>query len=571
MIVFKVIRWKNLLSTGNVFTEIELNKHKNTLIIGENGAGKSTILDALCFVLFGKAFRKINKPLLINSVNEKNCEVQIEFDSNGKEYKVVRGIKPNTFEIYCDKVLLNQDSTSRDYQEYLEKFILKMNYKSFTQIVILGSASFTPFMQLTPADRRAVIEDLLDIQIFSTMNIIAKQKFVENRGSIERNRISLNSKEDLKVFIEKNIASLKKTNNDRKKLLLDQKEAQETEINDLRVEIQSLENQHSILIQKATEKSISKKNHVKYQTLQTEIQSNLQRHLNERVFFENHDECPTCRQSIDKLFKAKITVESTDRIAQLEEGIKSLSIKIDDCNVVIGEMDKLLLNANDIRTEISVKTANISASSTLVKNLQEEIDRIQNADNTLLNNLSEFEQVVQAIELLSEEKGRLLNEKLLTETALNLLKDGGIKTKIIKQYLPIINKLINKYLAKMGFFVNFNINEQFEETIKSRYRDEFSYQNFSEGEKTRIDLALLFCWRSIAKMRNSVNTNLLLLDEVLDGSLDNNGTDEFLKIMWDMLGDTNTFVISHKTDAMLDKFEKIHKFKKIQNFSSLTQ
>lgn len=504
-------------------------------------------------------------------MNEKNCEVQIEFNTNGKDYKVIRGIKPNIFEIYCEGLLLNQDSTSKDYQEHLEKFILKMNYKSFTQIVILGSASFTPFMQLSPADRRAVIEDLLDIQIFSTMNIIAKQKFVENRNSIERNRISLNSKEDLKVFIEKNIASLKKTNNDKKLILIEQKKLQEDKIRDLQNEIESLDTQHSILLEQVTEKSKSKKSHAKYQTLQTEIQSNLQRHLKERVFFENHDECPTCRQSIDKLFKAKITTESTDRIAQLEEGIKSLGIRIDECLIVIEEMDKLISKANDIRTEISVKTANISAASTLVKNLQEEIDRIQNADNTLLNNFSDLEQVIRDIKLLSEEKSRLLDERLLTETALNLLKDGGIKTKIIKQYLPIINKLINKYLAKMGFFVNFNINEQFEETIKSRYRDEFSYQNFSEGEKTRIDLSLLFCWRTIAKMRNSVNTNLLLLDEVLDGSLDNNGTDEFLKIMWDMLGDTNTFVISHKTDAMLDKFEKIHKFKKIQNFSSLVQ
>jgi DNA repair exonuclease SbcCD ATPase subunit len=504
-------------------------------------------------------------------VNEKNCEVQIEFDLNGKEYKVIRGIKPNIFEIYCDKVLINQDSTSKDYQEHLEKFILKMNYKSFTQIVILGSASFTPFMQLSSADRRAVIEDLLDIQIFSTMNIIAKQKFVENRSSIERNKIALNSKEDLKVYIEKNINSLKKTNNDRKNLLIEQKVMQEKEIVNLQSQIESLENKHEAIIQSATQKSSSKKNHVKYRDLQTEIQSNLQRHLKDKGFFQNHDQCPTCRQSIDKLFKEKIITESSNRIGQLEEGIEALNKKIDECLIDINEMNDLLVEANDIKTGISIRTAQISSFSTLVKNLQEEIDRIQNADNTLMNNLSELEQVQQEIKVLNNEKSRLLDERLLTETALTLLKDGGIKTKIIKQYLPIINKLINKYLAKMGFFVNFNINEQFEETIKSRHRDEFSYQNFSEGEKTRIDLALLFCWRSIAKMRNSVNTNLLLLDEVLDGSLDNNGTDEFLKIMWDMLGDTNTFVISHKTDAMLDKFEKIHKFKKIQNFSSLSQ
>lgn len=569
MIVFKVIRWKNLLSTGNAFTEVNLNQNANSLIIGENGAGKSTILDALTFALFGKAFRKINKPLLVNSVNEKNCEVQIEFTANGKEYKVIRGIKPNVFEIYCDGTLLNQDSASKDYQEHLEKFILKMNYKSFTQIVILGSASFTPFMQLSPADRRTVIEDLLDIQIFSTMNVLVKQKLIDNKSAIERNRLSLTSKEELKTFIERNIASLKKTNSDKKDALLAQKEDHEKRIVNLKKEVEDLEERCNVLVEQAAEKAKSKEKHKKYIALQTKIETNLARYTKEIGFYSDHDECPTCRQGIDKHFKSKIVAETEEKSAEAKNGLEEISKLIDACIVTIDEMDKIVLETNNIRSDIASKKSLITSSISIVNDLDDEIEQIENADKILIDNQNDLVTVTKEIEDLNSEKAQLLDDRILIETALSLLKDGGIKTKIIKQYLPIINKLINKYLARMGFFVNFNINEQFEETIKSRYRDEFSYQNFSEGEKTRIDLALLFTWRSIAKMRNSVNTNLLVLDEVLDGSLDNNGTDEFLKIMWDLLGDTNTFVISHKTDTMLDKFQKVYKFIKVKNFSRL--
>jgi DNA repair exonuclease SbcCD ATPase subunit len=569
MIVFKTIRWKNLLSTGNAFTEIKLNETANALIIGENGAGKSTILDALCFALFGKAFRKINKPLLVNSVNGKNCEVQIEFSTNGKEYKIIRGIKPAVFEIYCDDVLLNQDSASKDYQEHLEKFILKMNYKSFTQIVILGSASFVPFMQLSPADRRSVIEDLLDIQIFSTMNVLVKQKMVENKSALERNRLSLTSKEELKTFIERNIASLKKTNSDKIDALISQKDDHENKIHTLKAEIETLEKRSSDLVEQAAEKAKSKDRHKKYIALQTKIETNLSRYKKDIAFYHDHDECPTCRQAIDSGFKSNIVCETETKVKELEDGLGEISKQIDACILSIEEMDKIVLENNKINTEIATKKSLINTSISIVNDLTDEIEQIQNADRILIDNQNDLATVTKEIEELSDEKAKILEDRLFIETALSLLKDGGIKTKIIKQYLPIINKLINKYLARMGFFVNFNINEQFEETIKSRYRDEFSYQNFSEGEKTRIDLALLFTWRSIAKMRNSINTNLLVLDEVLDGSLDNNGTDEFLKIMWDMLGDTNTFVISHKTDTMLDKFEKVYRFQKIKNFSML--
>jgi DNA repair exonuclease SbcCD ATPase subunit len=569
MIIFKVIKWRNLLSTGNIFTEIPLNTHANTLIIGSNGAGKSTILDALCFALFGKAFRKINKPLLINSVNEKGLEVHIEFNTNGKEYRVVRGIKPNLFEIYCDGTLINQDSATKDYQEHLEKFILKMNYKSFTQIVILGSASFVPFMQLSPADRRAVIEDLLDIQIFSVMNVIARQKFQTNKQAIEVNRVSLTAKEEKRFYVQKTIASLKQNNEEKKSDWMAQLSRLRQTSADTKKNITDLEEKRDAIITRASDSKLLRDKHTKLVSLSSKIDTNLKRTKKDLAFYCDNDNCPTCRQPIDASFKATEVKISEDKISEYEEGLVAISEQITNTILSIKEVDDLLTQADIIRGDIQKDKLHMSSLATRITEIEDELEQLEHADKLLLDNQTELQNTINDIERLMLEKQDLLNEKQLIETSIHLLKDGGIKTKIIKQYLPIINKLINKYLAKMGFFVNFNINEQFEETIKSRYRDEFSYQNFSEGEKTRIDLALLFTWRAIARMRNSVNTNLLILDEVLDGSLDNNGTDEFLKIMWDMLGDTNTFVISHKTDTMLDKFQKVYKFTKVKNFSRL--
>jgi len=569
MILFKVIRWRNLLSTGNSFTEIKLNEHQNALIVGDNGAGKSTILDALCFALFGKAFRKINKPLLINSVNEKGLEVQIEFNTNGKEYRVVRGIKPNLFEIYCDGTLINQDSATKDYQEHLEKFILKMNYKSFTQIVILGSASFVPFMQLSPADRRAVIEDLLDIQIFSIMNVIAKQKFQTNKQAVEVNRVSLTAKEEKRFYVQKTIASLKQNNEEKKSDWMAQLSRLRQTSAEKERNIIDLEEKRDDIIAKASNAKLLRDKHTKLVSLSSKIDTNLKRTKKDLAFYCDNDNCPTCRQPIDASFKSTEVKLSEDKISEYEEGLVAISEQITNTLLSIKEVDDLLTQADIIRGDIQKDKLHLSSLSTRITEIEDELEQLEHADKLLLDNQTELHNTINDIERLMIEKQDLLNDKQLIETSIHLLKDGGIKTKIIKQYLPIINKLINKYLAKMGFFVNFNINEQFEETIKSRYRDEFSYQNFSEGEKTRIDLALLFTWRAIARMRNSVNTNLLILDEVLDGSLDNNGTDEFLKIMWDMLGDTNTFVISHKTDTMLDKFQKVYKFTKVKNFSRL--
>lgn len=569
MIQFNVIRWKNFLSTGDVFTEIKLNEQSNALIVGENGAGKSTVLDALTFCLFGKAFRKINKSGLVNSVNEKCCVTEIEFDTNGKNYKIVRGIKPNLFEIYCDGTLLNQDSASRDYQDHLEKFILKMNYKSFTQIVILGSASFTPFMQMAAADRRVVIEDLLDIQIFSVMNVIAKQKLQTNKTDLEKNRFELIAAEDKKTYIEKTLSSLKQNNEDKKNQLDAQITDQKTNLKSIELDIENLEKERESLLSDAIDQSKLRDKHRKLLGLQAKIEVNLSNVKAEHNFYCDNDSCPTCRQDLESSFKVDQLKAADKKISDFEDGLSKIGVEIDAAINSINDADRILKKIENIRNDITTQKSKANHVVSMIDNLEKQIDRINSSDNLLKDNEVELEKIRLTLAMLTDEKVYLLTERQFIDTSLNLLKDGGIKTKIVKQYLPIINKHINKYLSQMGFFVNFNIDESFSETIKSRYRDEFSYHNFSEGEKTRIDLALLFTWRSIAKMRNSVNTNLLILDEVLDGSLDVNGTDEFLKIMWSMIGDTNTFVISHKTDVLIDKFQKVHRFSKVKNFSRL--
>lgn len=569
MIIFENIRWKNFLSTGNAFTEIKLNETTNALIIGENGAGKSTILDALTFALFGKPFRKINKPLLVNSVNEKACLVEIEFKTNGRQYKVIRGIKPTVFEIYCDGTLLNQDSSSKDYQEHLEKFILKMNYKSFTQIVILGSASFTPFMQLSPADRRVVIEDLLDIQVFSIMNLIAKQKMQLTKELLEKNRLEIAGKEEKKTYVEKTIEKLRENNESKSESLLLLSTRKMADLAEVEKSITEKEEERDSLIERASEQSALKERHTKLVSLASKIDTNLKRTRDDHNFFCDYDSCPTCRQSIDESFKSDELSKSKSKIIELEKGLDNIQIQINKTISDLNALDVIISKMNSLKSEIASLRTRQSSLTSGIDDLRKQIEELQSSDSLLSSNEEELKLVIADIQSLNDERTQLLEDRKYIDVAVNLLKDGGIKSKIIKQYLPIINKLINKYLAQMGFFVNFNINEQFEETIKSRYRDEFSYHNFSEGEKTRIDLALLFTWRSIAKMRNSVNTNLLILDEVLDGSLDNNGTDEFLKIMWNVLADTNVFVISHKTDAMLDKFQKVYRFQKQKNFSRL--
>ena len=569
MITFELIRWKNLLSTGNQWTEIELNANKTNLIVGQNGHGKSTILDALTFVLFGKPFRKINKPSLVNSVNGKDCKAEIVFKAYGKDYKIVRGIKPNIFEIWVDGSLLNQDSASRDYQEYLEKFILKMNMKSFCQIVILGSASFVPFMQLTPADRRTIIEDLLDIQIFSIMNLLVKQRLQENKEKLENTRIFHKSMEEKKSYIEKTLNNLKQKNDDRLEELQRQHSdiAQQKKV--LLDKVKSLVEEKEMLISDISELSSSRELYERHIKLVAGYDSTVKSLNSEKHFLEHSDNCPTCKQIIDKDFKNKRIFGLGMVISKTISAANDAEIFMQELLNSINGMEKKSQRIQAINAEIKADKQTMMHFVSTMNDLEDQIEKIKNADKLVLESEEDLIKTIGEVERLEKFTIFLLAEKTLADTAMSLLKDGGIKTKIIKQYVPIINKLVNKYLDRMGFFVNFNIDENFNEVIKSRYRDEFSYANFSEGEKTRIDLALMFTWRAIAKMKNSVNTNLLILDEILDGSLDANGTDEFLKIIQTLTDDTNTFIISHKTDTIADKFDKTYRFEKIRNFSRI--
>jgi DNA repair exonuclease SbcCD ATPase subunit len=505
---------------------------------------------------------------LVNSVNNKDCLVEIEFIvDGGKQYKIARGIKPNIFEIYCDGVCLNQNSATKDYQEHLEKFILKTNYKAFTQIVVLGSASFTPFMQLSPSDRRSVIEELLDIHIFSVMNVIVKEKLQANREHTEKNRTMCSGKEEKKSFIEKTIVSLKDNDEQKIQEIQDQIKLCEAELADLNVEIKNLEDIRNGLLNRTVDLPKVTAKYNKLISLKTQMGANYGRYKSELLFYENNDDCPTCRQSIDNEFKTKKKELLLIKIDEMESGLEKISKEIDVYLTLLLDRNKLVSEAENFRNEI---TSNKTRHKVTKEKLKSWHCILEKEDDVLLqSSKSELEVTRKEIEKLIAEKTALLDNRMFIETAITLLKDGGIKSKIIKQYLPIINKQINRYLAQMGFFVDFHIDENFEETIKSRYRDEFSYQNFSEGEKGRLDLALLFAWRAIAKMKNSVNTNLLIFDEIFDSSLDLNGTDEFLKIMWTLPIDTNVFVISHKIDTLLDKFKKIIRFRKSQNFSRM--
>ena len=569
MITFKKCRWKNFLSTGNSFTEIDLNRSTNTLIIGQNGAGKSTILDALTFGLFGKPFRKINKPQLMNSINNSNCVVEIEFSIGKKEYKVVRGIKPNVFEIYCNNVLVNQDAKAKDYQEHLEKFILKWSMKAFTQIVVLGSASFVPFMQLTPSDRRTIIEDLLDIEIFSSMNNIVKtkissikdtQKDYEYQIKLISEKIQL-QKQNLEEH-RKNFESeiQKKKEEGIKNQDFIEKATKDIEL--IQKHIEQLQNKIS------DEKAVHSKS-TKIITLQSKLSDNTKKLNKEIEFFQNNDDCPTCHQIITEDTKTSHITNKKEKIQEIDIASKKLSDELDKLYSRLDQIEKMQKHINEHNSEVvKLNTQILSANKYNTKLIQEIKSLEQNTlfkenDNEKLKTLNDELKVVET------NANELSVQKQYHEFAATLLKDTGIKTKIIKQYLPIMNKLINKYLTAMDFFVNFNLNENFEETIKSRHRDVFSYASFSEGEKMRIDLALLFTWRQIAKLKNSTNTNLLILDEVFDSSLDGVGTEEFMKLLNTLDNNTNVFVISHKGDQLFDKFRSVIRFEKKNNFSQV--
>ena len=569
MIYFKTIRWMNFLSTGNTFTEISFIKHKTTLIIGENGAGKSTMLDALSFAMYGKPFRNIKKNQLINTINGKGAVVELEFSIGKKQYKIVRGIKPNVFEIYCDDVLIDQNADAKEYQNMLETQILKLNQKSFAQIVILGSASFIPFMQLPTAHRREIIEDLLDIQIFSTMNGLLKDKAALNRIKTSDVDHAIRSSSDKIELYKKHIESLRQNTDELIKQKQDHIESLENDINNATGQIEQLNAQVTELLESIGDQTKVETKSKKIVEISHQVENKLNRIKKDVSFFESHDDCPTCRQGIKHDHKQQIIDTNTNQIAEIERGKVKIQEELDNLNARIGEIAKTSLQISRHNSTISNLNVEIRTWKNFIREVNKEIHSLRSNTAQIDANNEEIAQLKATLEQALAQKDELSKDKQVYDIAAVLLKDTGIKTKIIKQYVPIINKLINKYLAAMDFFVNFELNETFEEVIKSRFRDEFTYDSFSEGEKSRIDLALLFTWRAIAKLRNSASTNLLIMDEVFDGSLDVQGADELIKIIQSVVGDSNIFVISHKTDQLMDKFENTIKFEKHKNFSRI--
>jgi DNA repair exonuclease SbcCD ATPase subunit len=569
LIFFKKIRWKNFLSTGNSFTEIDFSKNNTTLIVGENGAGKSTMLDALSFVLYNKPFRKVNKPQLLNSINKKDLVVEIELNIGSHMYKIVRGLKPAVFEVYQNNRLLNQDAETKDYQDVLEKQILKLNHKSFCQVVVLGSASFVPFMQLTAAARREVIEDILDIQIFSTMNSLLKDKVSTNTIKLQEvvYQYDLTS-EKIKMQNEHIVAMQK--NNDEQIEKLRRELKHQTDLIELeKNEIEHLESK--IVSLKATiedQEQVNKKQKT-LQRLEVQLADKITKLQTDIEFFTSHDSCPTCKQDIDAQFKCETVDTKQIQIQETQNGIEKLKEEITVIHEKIQHIADVSSQISSLNIDKITKNNNISGLVSQCKKIAREMKELQDKTDELVVNDDKMKELEQSLGQYTLEKTELLKDRDALGVASIILKDNGIKAKIIKQYIPVINKLINKYLAAMDFFVNFELDENFNETIKSRFRDEFSYPSFSEGEKMRINLAVLFTWRAIAKLRNSASTNLLIMDEVLDGSLDSNGTDEFLKIINTLTQDTNTFIISHKTDQLYDKFTNVLKFEKHKNFSRI--
>jgi DNA repair exonuclease SbcCD ATPase subunit len=569
LIEFKYVRWKNFLSTGNQFIEIELDRNPTTLIIGENGAGKSTVLDALCFGLFGKPFRGINKPQLLNSVNNAGCVVEVEFKIGTKKIKVIRGIKPNIFEIYINKKMYNQDASMRDYQRYLEQQILKLNYRSFTQVVILGSSTFIPFMQLKARHRREVVEEILDIQIFSLMNMLLKLKLKNIADSIRDIDYQLNLAGEKIVLQEQYINDVKKNKNkfikEKTKLITDN----EKEILARNSGIEEITQDNDNLLSQISDNEKIKNNYNKFKDIKSTLTEKHKAHSNVVGFFENNDDCPTCQQHIDEIFKKEMIFEKQKDITKLSTGLKELEEELEKLQERQEEISEIADKIRENEVQIAKDHSSVTQLEKFNATLHTEIAQFQTGD-VGKSDYKKLKKLKKDLSTTEKHKLKLREDLTYSEAARSMLQDTGIKTKIIKQYLPIMNKLINTYLTSMEFYVNFTLNENFEETIKSRYRDEFTYDSFSEGEKMRIDLALLFTWRAIAKMKNSTNTNLLMLDEIFDSSLDSTGTDEFLKIL-NTLSDENIFVISHKQDVLADKFRSTIKFQKLKNFSHITE
>lgn len=569
MLIFKTVSWKNFLSTGNSANTLQLNANSSTLIVGKNGEGKSTMLDALTFALFGKPFRDINKNQLVNSINKKNCEVTVEFELQGKQYKVIRGIKPNTFEIYCNDELLNKDAALKDYQRVLEQQILRLNYKTFTQVIILGSSSFVPFMQLPTGQRREVIEDILDIKIFSLMNQLLKEKMSSTKEQL--------------TAIETEIRILTEQAKSQQTLLsaLENNQEQNRQAIELKIE----ENRTQIELHRAKIQVLSEKFTQLHESLPNEqkLRMDLENtvkslakydskvsHINTHIeFFSENSTCPSCEQGIEHDHAQSIIEklnnerkEYSDNMKIIQEAQAKVVSQMETMNDILGKI-------KDVNITISTENSSIRILQTNNDKLQEELKHVT-VDTNIEPEKKKLKEMAEKALSKNINKVELHRKQKIEEASSSLLKDTGIKTAIIREYLPVMNKLINKYLTAMDFFVHFELDENFNEVIKSRHRDEFTYASFSEGEKMRLDLAILFTWRQIAKMKNSVNTNLLILDEVFDSSLDTAGTDYFLNIMNSFGENSNIFVISHKGDQLLDKFQNTIKFEKKNDFSVIS-
>jgi DNA repair exonuclease SbcCD ATPase subunit len=567
MIVFKSVEWSNFLSTGNSPNKILLNKSPTTLIIGKNGEGKSTILDALCFSLFGKPFRNINKNQLINSINGKKCLVTVEFSISGREYKIIRGIKPNIFEIYLNGEMINQDAASRDYQKVLEQQILKLNYKTFTQVVILGSASFVPFMQLSSLQRREVIEDILDIRIFSTMNQLLKDKANETKDAIAK--------------IENEIATAKTKVESQTQLIKTITEAKTSAIESIAAkiaanngEILQAEGEIQLIISEidTLKASIHDKETVaddieKAKTIKSKLLQKIETCEHHTEFFNEHDVCPSCDQNIPEEHKSKIVEDLNTKLLEQNTKIGELETILSNLNEKLSTITKIQSQITDKNIELSTRNSTITLLNKQVKEMQAEVESTKTDTSNLDEEKNKLKELAKEALTKISEKSQLQEHRNLEEVASILLKDTGIKTAIIREYLPAMNKLINKYLQSMDAYIHFELDESFNEIVKSRHRDDFTYASFSEGEKQKIDLAILFTWRQIAKLKNSVNTNLLLMDEIFDSSLDAQGTELLMNLLSQVTHDTNVFIISHKGDQLFDKFRSVVRFEKVNDFS----
>ena len=571
MIIFKKLRYKNFLSTGQAFIEIDLDSSPTTLVVGNNGAGKSTMLDAMCFGLFAKPFRAVKKDQLVNTINEKDCTVEVEFNIGKKQYKIIRGIKPNVFEIWCNGDMLNQDAAVRDYQKHLEQHILKLNFRSFTQVVILGNASFVPFMQLRARHRREVVEEILDIEIFSKLNLMFREKQKLQDETIKKADFDFQLLDGKIDTQQKHIDDISNTNKDTADLKLLEITKSDTDIENYEEDIARVRREITDLQTEILDQTKVTSKHGKLTAMEAKLENTCIKHKKELKFFQSHDDCPTCQQSIDEAFKKATIVVKESKVVELELGMTQIDNAITTSQRKLDKINETVVAIREKELLINRFETSISEIGKYKSKIQKEIDDLSDEKFSTGVATGELNQLQEQLVEAQKNKLKHKEEKVYIDTARHLMQDTGIKTKIIKQYLPIMNQYINKNLADMDFFVNFSLDEEFNETIKSRHRDEFNYHSFSEGEKLRIDLAILFTWREIAKLKNSTNTNLLILDEIFDSSLDTSGTEEFMRILSYTMNKENVFVISHKGDTLIDKFPRVMKFEKYKNFTRMAE